>query len=112
MLIKYAHNVDGQIFYKHNSNIIPRVGETVIFDAVNYDNCVHEFMFVNNKKVDTDGYIIDNLDTEIFTVVDVCYVLYGDDIEVDVTVKDYDFDNEDNDYLNNLAKDVNVPYDC
>lgn len=108
MLIRYAYDPSGQIFYKHNSNIIPRVGETVIFEGADYKDCVKKFEFIGDTKVELDEYIIDDLDSDMFTVTDVCYCIYGEETEVDVTVKDYGSEIHD-DYLESLAKDVNIP---
>lgn len=105
MLIRYAYDPNGQIFYQHNSNIIPRVGETVIFEGVDYKDCVKKFKIINWEKVELDEYIIDDIDADIFTVANVCYCIWGEETAVDITLVDADR----NDYLENLAKDVNVP---
>lgn len=110
MLIRYAYDPNGQIFYQHNSNTIPRVGETVIFEGVDYKDCVKKFEFIGGKKVTLNEYFIDDLDSDMFTVTDVCYCIYGEETEIDITVTDYNYGSEiRNDYLENLAKDVNVP---
>lgn len=110
MLIRYAYDPNGQIFYKHNSNIIPRVGETVIFEGIDYKDCVKKFEFIGGNKVELDEYFIDDLDSDVFTVTDVCYCLYDEETEVYVTVIECNYGSEiHDDYLENLAKDVNVP---
>lgn len=114
MLIRYAYK-DGQLFYKEQSNTIPRIGETIIFncDELDYNNCYHEVKyFMENgkfKATKLDTYTIDSLNDEMFRVSDVCYVI-GNETFVDVTVTDYDY-SDHGDYLDNLAKDVNVPHD-
>lgn len=99
MLIRYSYDPTGQIFYQHNSNIVPRVGETVLFDVVDDKDCFKRFEFVKGKKVEE----------ELFTVTDVCYCISAEETEVDVTVMDYDYGSDHTEYLENLAKDVNVP---
>lgn len=108
MLIRYAYGEN--LIWKTNSNIIPRIGETVILDNIDYANCYRNFKIVNGDKIYTT-YRIDELDDVMFTVENVCYII-GEECVVDVTLKDYDYDkiptNTDfEDYLNNLVKDEN-----
>lgn len=108
MLIRYAYGEN--LIWKTNSNIIPRIGETVILDNIDYANCYRNFKIVNGDKIYTT-YRIDELDDVMFTVENVCYII-GEECVVDVTLKDYDYDKISTntnfeDYLNNLVKDEN-----
>lgn len=115
MLIRYAYK-DGFYFYKENSNIIPRIGETIIFhpEDTDYVNYCHDYKYTLAKdgileKTMLDEYVIDALNDDVFIVSNICYVI-GDETYVDITVKGYNSDYSDQeDYFDNLAKDVNVP---
>lgn len=114
MLIRYSYK-DDSYFYKEHSNIIPRVGETIIFhpEDTNYANYCHDYKYKIKdgiqEKIELNEYIIDALDDEVFVVDNVCYII-GDETIVDIIVKGYHCYKDDReDYFNNLAKDVNVP---
>ncbi|MBQ0087895.1 MAG: hypothetical protein KBT27_01005 [Prevotellaceae bacterium] len=119
MLIRYAYGEEGTIFYQEYSNLIPRIGETIIFDEIDYSRCAHKFSVMNNgnntyTRVYGNEYIIDDV-PEMLTVIDVCYSLGNEEPIAEITVENY-FDkfNEyhlNDDYMENLAKDVNMPND-
>lgn len=114
MLIRYMYGEEGTIFYQEYSNLIPRVGESIIFDEIDYSRCTHKYEIVANgnnvyTRVYNNEYIIDDI-PEMLTVTDICYILGNEEPMIDITVENY-FNNDDNDYIENLAKDVNVPND-
>lgn len=115
MLIRYLYGKEVTVFYQEKSNLVPRVGETIIFDEIDYSRCVKKYEIVvdGNKvyKAYSNEYIIDEIPA-ILTVIDVCYELGNEEPTVDITVENYFNKHNDNeDYLENLAKDVNIPND-